>query len=333
MAAVIPMTELRLASAGDSAAGGIWVSTEALASMKRRLIPNSALEVSTVCLGTMTFGNPVREPQAIELVHWALDHGINFFDTADVYEGYDRHLGSPGGVAEDILGKALIARRDQAIVATKVGNPVRVGSQTRKGLGAEHIRVQLEASLRRLRTDHVDVYEFHRPDPDVPLAESVAAMNGLIRAGKVRHWGISNFEAQAIREIVALCEAEGWLRPVVNQPAYNWLKRDVEREILPVCRQFQIAVTPYQPLQGGLLTGKYRRGFPVPPSSRAAESTWLGTLDDRLYARIDQFLEAARQAGCTPTRYALGWLLDQPGVVSVVVGTRNVRQLEEALAL
>lgn len=280
----------------------------------RRTIPNTSLEVSPLCLGTMTFGAPVAEADAIRLTHWALDHGINFIDTADIYEGYNRFLGSPGGVAETILGKALQGRRAQAVVTTKVGNPV---GTTEKGLSRTHILRQIGSSLKRLRTDYVDIYELHRPDPKTALSESMAVMAELIAAGKVRHRGFSNFAAAHIHEMISLCDAPHWPRPVVSQPPYSWLKRDIEAEDLPACRKYHIAITPYQPLQGGLLSGKYRRGQPLPAGSRAAENPkWLAVPDETTHARLELFESEAKQAGLTPSQHAVRWLLDQPGVTT-----------------
>jgi aryl-alcohol dehydrogenase-like predicted oxidoreductase len=299
--------------------------------MKRRPIPNTDLSVPPLCLGTMTFGNPVGRAAAVRLVHAALERGINFLDTADIYEGYDRSLGSPGGVAEEILGEALQGRRHRAILTTKVGNPVGDGNYQGTGLGREHVLHQLDASLSRLRTDYLDLYLLHRPDPDTPLVESVAVMAGLIKAGKVRHWGFSNFDAAQVRQMVRLCDENDWPRPVVSQPPYSWLRRDVEAEHLPACREFRIAVTPYQPLQGGLLTGKYHRGELPPPGSRAAENPpWLPLPGD-LYPRLERLEDEARAAGLPPGRYAIRWLLDQPGVVSVVVGIKRAEQLDDLI--
>jgi aryl-alcohol dehydrogenase-like predicted oxidoreductase len=279
----------------------------------------------------MTFGTPVPAEEAVRIVHWALDHGINFIDTADMYEGYARVMGSAGGVAEEILGQALRDRRSRAVVTTKVGNAVGNGPDD-KGLGRKHILHQIDASLRRMRTSYVDYYELHRPDPETPLAESIAVMAELVAAGKVRHWGFSNFPAPQIREMIRLCGANGWPRPAISQPPYSWLKRDVEAEELPACRELGIAVTPYQPLQGGLLSGKYRRGAPPPATSRAAEnSRWLSVPDDALFDRLEAFEREAQQRRLEPASYAIRWLLEKPGIASVVVGVKSIEQLSRLI--
>ncbi len=297
--------------------------------MEKRRILNTQIEVSPICLGTMTFGNPVAKADAIRLVRWALDHGINFIDTADMYEGYDRHLGSAGGVAESILGEALADRSHQAVVTTKVGNSVGNANYQGSGLGRTHILHQIDMSLKRMKTDYADIYELHVQDPATPLIESLSVMADLITKGKIRHWGFSNFDSSEINEMVRLCDENSWPRPVISQPPYSWLHRDVEDEYLSSCRQFEMSVTPYQPLQGGLLTGKYRRGEPIPAGSRAAESSWLNEPDNDLYDRLERFEAEARAANCQPAHYAVKWLLDQPSIASVVVGVKHIEQLED----
>jgi aryl-alcohol dehydrogenase-like predicted oxidoreductase len=279
----------------------------------------------------MTFGNPVARDDAIRVVHWALDHGINFIDTADMYEGYDRTMGSPGGVAETILGEALKDRRERAVITTKVGNAIGNNEYAGQGLSRAHILHQIDASLSRLQTDYVDFYQLHRPDPDTPLVDSIAVMAELIEAGKIRHWGVSNFSGRKIGDIVRLCDTHNWPRPVISQPPLSWLKRDEQTDSLPVCRQFNIAVTPYQPLQGGLLTGKYRRGQPLPAASRATESEWLKQPDDALFDRLEQFESEAQQARLKLPQYALRWLLDQPGITSVVLGGTRIEQFQAVI--
>ncbi len=294
--------------------------------MQLRLIPKTELRVSTVCLGTMTFGIPVPAIEAVKLVHTALDQGINFFDTADMYEGYNRRIGSPGGVGETILGDALYDRRERAIVTTKVGSDV--GD---KGLGRTHILRQIDASLRRLRTTYVDIYEMHRPDSETALSESIAVMADLISVGKIRYWGFSNFSAAQIKEMIDLCDGQGWPRPVVSQPSYSWLDREIEANHLPLCRAFGIAVTPYKPLQGGLLTGKYKRGQAMPANSRAVEHPMWLQLDESLFDRLEQFELEAAAAELAPAQYAVKWLLKQPGVTSIVVGVKNTEQVDAVI--
>ena len=296
--------------------------------MQQRRIPNTDLDVSVVCLGTMTFGTPVDQQGVDSIIDWCLDTGLNFIDTADMYEGYTRFLGSPGGKSEAYIGNALEGRREQAVITTKVGNPVGDDSYSGTGLGRDHILHQIDASLGRLRTDYVDIYEMHRDDPDTPLEESIATMAGLIEAGKVRHWGFSNFEPDDIHRMIALCDGNGWPRPVIAQPQLSWLVRDSEEAYIPTCVEYDIAVTPYRTLQSGLLTGKYKRGQEAPAGSRGDESSWLDDPDDELWDRIEEFEREAADASLTPTQYAVKWLLDRPGVTSVIVGCKRPDQLE-----
>ena len=296
--------------------------------MQQRRIPHTDLDVSVVCLGTMTFGTPVDQEGVNSIIDWCLDNGLNFIDTADMYEGYTRFLGSPGGKSEAFIGNALVGRRAQAIVTTKVGNPVGDDTYSGTGLGRDHMLHQIDASLGRLRTDYVDIYEMHRDDPDTPLEESIAVMASLIEVGKVRHWGFSNFEPDDIHRMIALCDGNGWPRPVIAQPQLSWLVRDSEEEYIPACIEYDIAVTPYRTLQAGLLTGKYKRGREAPAGSRGDESSWLDDPDDELWDRIEQFEREAASASLTPTQYAVKWLLDRPGVTSVIVGCKRPDQLE-----
>ncbi|MCY3735858.1 MAG: aldo/keto reductase [Gemmatimonadaceae bacterium] len=308
--------------------------------MERRDLTGTPDGVSVITLGTMLFGRPVPGPDAIDLVHAALDLGVNLFDTADIYEGYDRYLGSPGGVAEVILGEALRGRRDRAFITTKVGNPVGSGPDgghpagadySGTGLGSAHVEQQIDASLRRLQTDYVDYYLLHIADAETPLEETLAAVDRIVAAGKVRHWGFSNFDADQIEAMLDLCRGGAAPLPVMAQPQYNWLERDLESGYLPVCQRAGIAITPYRPLAGGLLSGKYRRGSAPPAGSRASESAWIDE-DGIPYEQLEPFHEEAAAAGVAPACYAVRWLLGRPGVVSVVAGVKSPAQLEELAA-
>jgi aryl-alcohol dehydrogenase-like predicted oxidoreductase len=299
--------------------------------MDRRQIPNTTLHVSPLCLGTMTFGTPVGEADAIHLTHWALDHGINFIDTANMYEGYTRTIGSPGGVAEEILGKALRGRRHQVVLATKVG--MKIGpTDDDMGLSRKHVLREIDRSLQRLGCDMVDLYYMHKPDPNTPLTESVEAFDDLVSMGKIRHWALSNFSAQQIEEVLRLCDQNGWRRPVALQPPYSLLKREIEADVLPLCARERIAVVPYQVLQGGLLTGKYRRGEAPPAGSRQLEKPeWTYELTDTLHDHLEQLEAEARSRGRSLTQHALLTLLEQPAVVSLIVGVKRIEQLEQLM--
>lgn len=287
--------------------------------------------VSPVCLGTMTFGTPVGEADSIRLIHAALDLGINFIDTANVYEGYRRYIGSAGGVAEEIVGKALRSRRDGVILATKVGAPVGPGPDER-GLSAAHVMQQLERSLQRLQTDVIDLYIIHWPDKLVALEETMGAMAQALQQGKIRHFGASNHPSWQLCEMLWLAERHGWPKVVSSQITFSLLRRELQNE-LPFCVQHDVGVTPYQALQGGLLTGKYRRGQPLPPDSRAAEKPeWVWKMDDPLFDKLEGLARLAGEAKVSLTQYALAWTLAQPAMTSLIVGAKRLEQVQEAVA-
>ena len=249
-----------------------------------------------------------------------------------MYEGYTRHIGSPGGVAEEILGKALADRRDQVVLATKVG--MKVGEAPEDdGTNPQAIRTQLDRSLQRLGTDYVDIYYLHKPDPETPLADVLGALDEAISQGKVRYYGVSNYSAEQLEELLQVADSNGLPRPVVHQPPYSMLNRDIEQDLLPLCEREQIGVVPYRVLQSGLLTGKYRRGEAPPPGSRQTEKPdWIGELTDEIFNQLEQVERQAQAAGITMTEFSIRWILDQPAVVSAIAGVKRIEQLEEAIA-
>lgn len=297
--------------------------------MELRPIPNTELKVSTLCLGTMTFGTPVAADDAIRIVHHALESGINFIDTANIYEGYARVVGSSGGVAEEILGRALQGRHDGCVLATKAGMAVGDADDD-KGLSVAHLRREVDKSLRRLRTDVIDLYYLHKPDDACPIEETVTACAEFIAAGKIRHWGFSNFDAAQTAELLAACDAAGLPRPVANQAPLNLLQPDAATELLPACERVKIATVAYQPLRSGLLSGKYSRGQ-VPAGSRLAEKpAWMPDVS-QLRDRLNELEDEAHQLGRTLMQHALCWALEQPGVVSLAVGVKSSSQLDELM--
>lgn len=298
--------------------------------MNYRVLGSSGLLVSPICLGTMTFGEPVPEAEAIKLVHGAVDFGINFIDTANVYEGYNRFLGSPGGTAEDIVGKAIQGRRSKVVVATKVGAPVGPGPQDR-GLSASHILRELDSSLKRLQTDYIDLYIIHWPDRHVPLETTMAAMDQAVRQGKVRYFGASNHSAAQLCEMLWLADTTGCPSVVSSQIPFSLLRREFHND-LAFCQRHSIGVTPYQPLQGGLLTGKYSRGVTPPGDSRAAEKPeWMWELGDELFDRLEQIESLAAQIDAPAAQYALAWTLRQTAMSSLVVGVKSMSQIRDAI--
>ncbi len=298
--------------------------------MNYRFLGSSGLLVSPICLGTMTFGDPVAETDAVRLVHRAMDLGINFIDTANVYEGYKRFLGSPGGTAEEIVGKAIQGRREKVIVATKVGAPVGPGPQDR-GLSASHILREVDRSLKRLQTDYIDLYIVHWPDKHVPLETTMAAMDQAVRQGKIRYFGASNHSAAQLCEMLWLADNNGWPKVVSSQIPFSLLRREFQND-LSFCERQSIAVTPYQPLQGGLLTGKYSRGVAPPKDSRAAEKpAWMWEFGGALYDRLEKVQALAAEIDVPMAQYALAWALLQTAMSSLVVGVKSMKQIQDAV--
>jgi aryl-alcohol dehydrogenase-like predicted oxidoreductase len=273
-----------------------------------------SLDVSAVGLGTNNFGFPMDEADVPAVVDAALGAGITFFDTADAY-----------GRSERRLAAALGARRDDVVLATKFASPL--GANRPGGARPEYIRSAVERSLRELATDRIDLYQIHRPDPDTPIAETLAALDELVRAGKVREIGCSNFSAD---QLVAADEAVkgGAARFVSVQNHYNLLHRADEAEVLPTCERLGLAHIPYFPLASGLLTGKYRRGEPPPVGTRLA--AWGDRADamlaDRNFDAIDRLTAWAQARGHTVLELAIAWLLAKPTVASVIAGATTAGQ-------
>jgi aryl-alcohol dehydrogenase-like predicted oxidoreductase len=274
-----------------------------------------ALEVSVVGLGCNNFGRRLDTAATAHVVHAALDAGINFLDTADVYGGTR---------SEEYLGRALAGRRDQVVLATKFGMAV---DEQRRGARPEYVRRALEDSLRRLMTDRIDLYQLHQPDPEVPIADTLGALDGLVQAGKVREIGCSNFSAEQLREALAAARA-GAARFVSVQNEYSLLQREPEREVLAECERLGLAFIPYFPRASGLLTGKYRRGQPAPAGTRlAAGGRFAGLLSERNLALVEALTEFAGARGHVLLELAISWLLSRPAVASVIAGVTSPEQV------
>ena len=286
--------------------------------MQFRRLGRSGLEVSVLCLGTMMFGDRTDAAAANEVVAHAYDAGVNFIDTADVYSK---------GAAETITGAAIRGRRDRWILATKVGN-VMTSAPHDGGSSRRWIFQACDGSLKRLGTDWIDIYYLHRDDPGTPVAETVAALGDLIRAGKIRYFGVSNFRGWRIAEVVRHCHRLGVPPPVVCQPYYNLLNRMPEVEILPACDYHGIGVAPYSPIARGVLTGKYASGA-IPEDSRGArrDRRFMETEFREESFAIAQTLKAhAEKTGRTATQFALAWLWANRIVSSVIAGPRTLAQ-------
>lgn len=293
--------------------------------MEYRVLTGTGAKVSRVCLGTMTFGAQVNEAESIRMVHRAMDAGVNFIDTADVYNQ---------GLTETILAKALKDRRDRVVLASKVRNQIGPDRFRDQGLSRWHIMKGTEACLRRLDTDCLDILYLHRPDYDTPLEESLAATDLLVRQGKVMYVGLSNYAAWQMCRAQWICDRQGLAVPVVTQSVYHMLARGIEQEVLPFCRALKVGVTVYNPLAGGLLTGKHN------PQASPAENTrfqlnkdYYGRYwRDSHFAAVQELLEIARQANKTPVALALQWLVAQDAVDAIIIGASNMSQLDENLS-
>lgn len=275
-----------------------------------------SLEVSAVGLGCNNFGGRLDEPATARVVHAALDAGINFFDTADIYGG--------GGRSEEYLGRALGSRRADVIVATKFGMRM---DDDRHGARPEYVRAAAEDSLRRLGTDHIDLYQLHTPDPTVPIADTLGAMNELVSAGKVREIGCSNFSAAQIREAEDVSKIRGLARFVSVQNEYSLLHREPEESVLAECERVNAAFLPFFPLASGMLTGKYHLGEPAPDGSRLASGPRAVQLTDDRLAIVEALRDFAQSHGHTLLELAFSWLLARPVVASVIAGATRPEQI------
>lgn len=277
---------------------------------KRRI---GALEVPIVGIGCNNFGWRIDAEATAAVVDGALDAGIDFFDTADLYGA---------GKSEEFLGRALGPRRSQVIIATKFGHP---GNEQLRGGRPETVRRAAEESLRRLGTDYIDLYQMHRPDPEVPVAETLGALDELVRAGKVREIGASNFSAAQLREAE---DAARGARFVSVQNDYSLLQREPESEVLPECERLGLAFLPFFPLASGLLTGKYRKGQPAPEGARLADPQWEERMraDERL-DQVEALIAFAESRGHTVLELAFAWLLARPAVASVIAGATKPAQV------
>jgi len=290
--------------------------------MDYRNLGRSGVKISPLCLGTMMFGGATDEATAGRIVAKAKDQGVNFIDSADAYNG---------GRSEEVVGRAIGNQRNDWVVATKLANPMGSGAN-RGGLSRKWVLQAAEDSLRRLGTDYIDVYYLHKEDHATPLAETVRAMGDLMRAGKIRYFGVSNYRSWRVAEICNLCDRFGIDRPVVSQPYYHALYRVVEVEHLPACSYYGLGVVSYSPLARGVLTGKYM------PGAEAAKDTRAGRADKRMLQTEfrPETLEAAQKVkayaasrGVAPNHFAVAWVLNNKLISGVVAGPRTEAQWDD----
>jgi aryl-alcohol dehydrogenase-like predicted oxidoreductase len=275
----------------------------------------------------MMFGGKTNPADSYHIIDRALDAGINFIDTANVYST---------GRSEEVTGEALKrnGKRHDIVLATKVHGKMGEGVND-LGNSRRHIIEQCEQSLRRLGTDYIDLYQIHRPQPDIPIDETLRALDDLVRSGKVRYLGTSTFAAWQLVESLWTSERLGLNRFAVDQPPYNLLGRRIERELLPAARTYGFGVIPWSPLAGGLLTGKYKRGEEPPEGARFADTSnplYRRRLNDRIYDVVEGLEPMAQEKGVTLSQFSLAWCMQQPGVTSPIIGPRTMEQLEDNLA-
>ncbi len=293
--------------------------------MQHRLLGRTGVKVSPLALGTDNILNPTLEDESVKMILRALDAGINLIDTSNSYKQ---------GEAERVIGKALkeSGRRNEAIIATKAFYPTGKGPNDR-GNSRLHLIRACEDSLRRLQTDYIDLYQLHRPDFEIPIDETLSALNDLVKHGMVRYIGSSTAPAWKVMEAILISELKGYTRFVSEQPPYNLLDRRIENELIPMAQSYQLAILPWSPLAMGMLAGRYANQDIRPEGSRA--SMRGGIYAERVSVRAvevgNRFVNLAREAGYDPAQLAITWVKDQPGVTAPIIGPKSVEQLEHLL--
>lgn len=302
--------------------------------MEYRSLGRTGVPVSILCLGCMNFGGVTAEDESLDIIDRALDAGINFVDTANVYSR---------GLSEEVVGKALQrnGKRHQIVLATKVHGAMDDNDVLASGNNRRHIIEQCEASLRRLQTDHIDLYQIHRPQSGTPIDETLRALDDLIRVGKVRYIGTSSFASWQVMESLWAAKELGLNRFVSEQPPYHLLDRSIERELIPMAQTYGLAILPWSPLARGFLSGKYQRGQDIPAGSRlesdgqvqseAFRSRTAKHFSDLAYNVLDTVNALAEEKNVTPAQLALAWVMRRPGVTSPIIGPRTMSHLEDNL--
>jgi len=290
--------------------------------MEYTYLGNTGVLVSELCFGTMSFGGDADEETSAAMFHYCREKGINFFDCANVYQG---------GLAEEILGKLIKDCREEVIITSKCYFPTSEDVNAR-GASRKHIKAAVEDSLRRLSTDYIDIYFIHRFDGRTPLDETLRALDDLVRQGKILYPGASNFTAWQVAKGLGISDKEGWARFECVQPMYNLVKRQAEVEILPMAQSENLGVTPYSPLGGGLLTGKFSSNK-RPNSGRLIESKIYETRysSDWMLDTAERFTALAEQHNCHPANLGVAWVASHPAVTAPIIGARNLKQLEGSI--
>ena len=293
--------------------------------MDYRMLGRTGVRVSPLCLGCMNFGDDADEAASFAIIDQAMDAGVNFLDTADVYSR---------GKSEEIVGRALArdGKRDKVFLATKGFNKMDDTDPNAWGSHRFHLMKACEDSLKRLGTDHIDLYQIHRPQSAIPIDETLRALDDLVRSGKVRYLGTSTFAAWQVMESLWASKELGLNRFVCEQPPFNLLDRRIERELLPLCRTYGIAVIPWAPIAGGLLSGKYRLNQPRPAGARYEKGAFNNRDNDMALASVEKYVAFCAERGVAPAQMALAWCLAQPGVTSPIIGPRTQAQMTDYLA-
>lgn len=294
--------------------------------MEYRNLGRTGVKVTPLCLGCMMFGGRTGEAESMDIIDRAIDQDINFLDTANVYSR---------GRSEEVVGKALKrnGKRDKIVLATKVHGRMADDDPNMQGNQRRHIIQQCEASLRRLQTDTIDLYQIHRPSSEVPIDETLRALDDLVRSGKVRYIGTSTYAAWQLVESLWASKEYHLNRFISEQPPYHLLDRRIERELIPMALTYGFAILPWSPLAGGFLTGKYKRGEARSQGTRFADSNeWADKhFTARSFDVLERVEEIASEKGCTISQLALAWCVQQPGVTSPIIGPRTMEQLEDNL--
>jgi aryl-alcohol dehydrogenase-like predicted oxidoreductase len=298
--------------------------------MDYRYLGKTGLKVSELCLGAMTFGRETNEETSHQILDRFIETGANFIDTADVYSR---------GISEEIVGRWLKDKaRDDLVIATKVRFPMGDGPNE-IGISRKHILAGVENSLRRLNTDYIDLYQVHCWDKGAPLEETLSTLDSLVKSGKVRYIGVSNFNGWQLQKALDLSRNMGWEPFSCLQPQYNLLCRSTEWELIPVCQNEGLGVIPWSPLKGGWLSGKYQRGMTAAPKGSRVEiaeekgwsESWSAYNNEHTWTVLDALFAVAEDVGKTPAQVALNWLLQRPGVTAPIIGARTMAQLEDKL--
>ncbi|MCH7989815.1 MAG: aldo/keto reductase [Planctomycetes bacterium] len=290
--------------------------------MEYRNLGNTGVKVSPICLGTMMFGGRTSEADSIRIIHRADDQGVNFIDTADIYNA---------GESEVVVGKAIADRRDKIILATKGRQPMGDGPND-KGGSRVHMMQALDASLKRLNTDYIDIYYQHTPDYETPIEETLRALDDMVRSGKVHYIACSNFRAWRLMEALWTSDGLNLHRFCCVQPLYNIVNRDIEVELLPACEEYGIGVVSYSPLARGILTGKYKPGAAYPDGSRASRNDprmQQAELRDASIEISQQIAAHCEKKECNPSQFSLAWVLANPILTSVILGPRTMEQYDD----